>query len=62
LETTTDESIINDLVKAYLSSHSSLPAPGRKVKKLKVFEPVVQQVKIAQKTVKYRTTGKLIYA
>ena len=58
-----DESIIiNEHVKAYFSSHASLAALGRKVKKLKVFEPVVQQVKIAQKIVKYRPTDKLMDA
>src|SRR3990172_3455887 len=54
---TMDESIIfDDRVKAYFSSHASLAALGRKVKKLKMFEPVTQKVKIAQKTVKYRPT------
>jgi Transposase DDE domain group 1 len=58
-----DESIIiNESVKAYFSSHASLAALGRKVKKLKVFEPIAQQVKIAQKTVKYRPSEKLMDA
>lgn len=46
--------IISESVKAYFSSHTSLAAVGRKIKKLKVFEPVEQKVKIAQKVVKYR--------
>ena len=45
--------IISESVKAYFSSHASLAAIGRKVKKLKLFEPITQKVKIAQKTVKY---------
>ena len=58
-----DESIIfDDRVKAYFSSHASLAALGRKVKKLKMFEPVTQKVKIAQKTVKYRPAEKLMDA
>lgn len=58
-----DESIIlSESVKAYFSSHASLAGLGRKVKKLKVFEPVRQQVKIAQKTVKYSPPEKLMDA
>ena len=54
--------IISESVKAYFSSHASLAALGRKVTKLKLFEPVTQRVKIAQKTVKYRPTEKLMDA
>ena len=58
-----DESIIvSEEIKAYFSSHASLAALGRKVRKLKVFEPVTQTVKIAQKTVKYRPSEKLLDA
>ncbi len=58
-----DESIIlSESVKAYFSSHASLAALGRKVKKLKVFEPIRQTVKIAQKTVKYSPCEKLMDA
>jgi len=58
-----DESIIiREEVKAYFSSHASLAALGRKVRKLKVFEPIAQKVKIAQKTVKYRPSEKLMDA
>jgi hypothetical protein len=54
--------IISEEVKAYFSSHASLAALGRKVSKLKVFEPIAQTVKIAQKTVKYRPSEKLMDA
>ena len=54
--------IISESVKAYFSSHTSLAALGRKVKQNKVFEPIEQQVKITQKTVKYRPTEKLMDA
>jgi hypothetical protein len=54
--------IICESVKAYFSSHASLAAIGRKVKKLKVFEPVEQTVKIAQKRVKYSSSEKLLDA
>jgi hypothetical protein len=54
--------ILSEEVKAYFSSHASLAALGRKVSKLKVFEPIAQKVKIAQKTVKYRPSEKLMDA
>jgi hypothetical protein len=54
--------IISESIKAYFSSHASLAALGRKVKKLKLFDPITQKVKIAQKTIKYRPTEKLIDA
>ena len=58
-----NESImISESVKAYFSSHASLAGIGRKVKKLKVFEPVAQQVRIAQKMVKYSPSEKLMDA
>ena len=46
-------------VKRYYSARASLAALGVKVQQLKVFEPVRQQVKIGQKTVKYSPTDKL---
>ena len=54
--------IISESVKAYFSSHVSLAGIGRQVKKLKLFEPITQTVKIAQKTVKYRPSEKLLDA
>ena len=58
-----DKSIIlNEDVKAYFTSHAALAARGRKVTKLKVFEPIAQTVKIAQKRVKYRPSEKLLDA
>lgn len=58
-----DESIIiSGSVKAYFSSHASLAALGRKVKKAKVFDPVAQKVKITQKTLRYSPSEKLMDA
>jgi len=54
--------IISESVKAYFSSQAALAGIGRKVKKLKMFEPIDQKVKIAQKTVKYSPTEKLMDA
>lgn len=54
--------IISENVKAYFSSRASLAAMGRKVKQIKLFEPVSQQVQIAQKTVKYSPSEKLMDA
>ena len=54
--------IISESVKGYFSSHVSLAALGRKIKKLKMFEPVEQKVKIAQKIVKYSPSEKLLDA
>ena len=54
--------IISESVKAYFSGHASLAGIGRKVKKLKLFEPVTQKVKIAQKVVKYSPSEKLMDA
>ena len=50
--------IISESVKVYFSSHASLAGIGRKVRKLKMFEPIEQKVKIAQETVKYSPTRK----
>ena len=54
--------IISERVKVHFSSHASLAALGRKVKKLRVFEPIGQQVKIVQKMVKYSPSEKLMDA
>lgn len=58
-----NESImISESVKGYFSSHTALAALGRKVKQGKVFGPIVQKVKIAQKMVKYSPAEKLMDA
>lgn len=54
--------IIGDQIKAYFSDHASLAVIGRKVKQLKVFEPIQHQVKIRQKIVKYAPVDKLMDA
>src|SRR5215211_1562050 len=54
--------IISESVKAYFSAHTSLAALGTQMRTLKVFEPIVQEVKIAQKIVKYRPSEKLLDA
>jgi hypothetical protein len=54
--------IISESVKAYFSAHTSLAAIGIKMRKLKLFEPIVQEVKIAQKIVKYSPGEKLLDA
>ena len=54
--------IISESVKAYFSAHTSLAAQGTQMRKLKVFEPIVQEVKIAQKIVKYSPGEKLLDA
>ena len=52
----------SESVQAYFSSHASLAGIGRKMKKLKLFDPITDQVKIAQKTVKYNPAEKLMDA
>jgi hypothetical protein len=54
--------IINESVQAYFSAHTSLAGLGTQMRKLKVFEPIMEEVKIAQKIVKYRPTEKLLDA
>lgn len=54
--------ILSEDIKAYFSSHAALAALGRKVTKLKVFEPISQTVKIGQKIVKYSPSEKLLDA
>lgn len=58
-----DKSItISEEVKQYISARSTLAALGVKVREIKLFEPITQKVKIAQKTVKYTPTEKLMDA
>ena len=54
--------IISESVKAYFSNHASLAGIGRKVKKFKLFDPITDKVKIAQKTIKYSPSEKLMDA
>ena len=54
--------IISEEVKAYFTAHATLAALGRKVCEMKLFEPICEKVKIAQKTVKYTPIEKLIDA
>ena len=54
--------IISESVKVYFSNHASLAGIGRKVKKLKLFDPITDKVKIAQKTIKYSPPEKLMDA
>jgi hypothetical protein len=54
--------IISEEVKQYISARSTLAALGVKVREMKLFEPITQNVKIVQKTVKYTPTEKLMDA
>jgi hypothetical protein len=54
--------IISAQVKQYFSAHATLAALGVKVSEMKLFEPIAQKVKIAQKTVKYTPIEKLLDA
>jgi hypothetical protein len=51
--------IFSEQVRASFSSRATLAAVGHKLQSLKVFEPIIQSVQIAQKTVKYSPTEKL---
>jgi len=51
--------IISDQVRQQFSARATLVGIGVKLRKLKVLEPVQEQVKIAQKTVKYTPLEKL---
>ncbi len=51
--------IISEQVRQQFSARATLVGLGVKVRKLKVLEPMEQQVKIAQKTVKYTPLDKL---
>jgi hypothetical protein len=44
--------IISEQVRASFSSQATLAALGHKLQRLKVFEPITENVQIAQKTVK----------
>ena len=44
------------------SAHASLAVIGLKLKELKLFEPIEDRVKIAQKTVRYTPAQKLLHA
>jgi hypothetical protein len=52
--------IINRDVKCSFSAHASLSAIGVMIRKLKLFAPIVEKVKIAQKIVKYSPVEKLL--
>ena len=54
--------IISEEVKQHFSTRATLAALGVKVSEKKLFEPITEKVKIAQKTVKYTPTEKLIDA
>ena len=54
--------IISEEVKQYFTSRATLAALGLKIRQKKMFEPVTQEVKILQKTVKYTPTEKLMDA
>jgi len=51
--------IISEQVRASFSARTTLAALGHKLQRLNVFEPITQNVQIAQKTVKYTPTEKL---
>ncbi len=51
--------IISEQVRQQFSARATLVGLGVKIRKLKVLEPMQQQVKIAQKTVKYTPLDKL---
>jgi Transposase DDE domain group 1 len=56
-----DESIIiREAVKAQFSAYASLAALGSYVRKIGLFEPIMQHVSIAQKTVRYSPGEKLL--
>jgi hypothetical protein len=54
--------IISEEVKQHFTAYATLTALGVKVTQLEMFKPIAQQVKIAQKTVKYTPIEKLIDA
>jgi hypothetical protein len=53
---------ISEEVKKCFSARATLAALGVKICQMKLFEPITQKVQIAQKTVKYRPTEKLMDA
>jgi hypothetical protein len=54
--------IISEEVKQHFSARATLAALGVKVREKQLFEPITEKVKIAQKTVKYTPTEKLMDA
>jgi len=54
--------IISEEVKQYVSARVTLAALGVKIREIKLFEPITQNVKIAQKSIKYKSTDKLMDA
>ncbi len=54
--------IISEKVKQHFTARATLAALGVKLRKRKVFAPVMQKVKIKQKTVKFTPTEKLMDA
>lgn len=54
--------IISEEVKQHFTAYATLTALGVKVSQMELFKPIVQEVKIDQKTVKYTPTEKLIDA
>jgi hypothetical protein len=55
----TESIIISEQVKQQFSARATLVAIGAKVHAKRVFEPIAERVKIAQKTVKYTPVEKL---
>jgi hypothetical protein len=55
----TESIIISEQVKRSFTARATLVAIGMEVRAKKVFDPIVQQVKIAQKTVKFAPVDKL---
>ena len=53
---------ISEEAKQYISARATLVALGVKVREQKLFEPICEKVRIAQKTVKYTPTEKLMDA
>jgi hypothetical protein len=51
--------IVPEEVKAHFSAHASLAAIGIALRQRRVFEPIAEKVKIAQKTVKFSAIEKL---
>ena len=51
---------VREQVKQYFSARATLVGLGLKVKQMKLFEPITEKVKIAQKKVKFSPTEKLL--
>ena len=54
--------IISEEVKQHFTAYATLTALGVKVRQMELFEPINEEVKITQKTVKYTPNEKLIDA